>query len=609
MMRSLLSLLLALCFVSSVFADRVVCFGDSITKRGYHQILATTLGVEAINAGVGGNSSAQGLRRIAKDVLAHDPDVVVIFFGTNDLRADADRVFVPIPKYRSNLEEMVAKCRGIDARVVICTLPPIEHTAFFTRHEREPFEALGGLERMIQSYRDAAMEVGASQNVQVVDLNGLLVNEPTWMSKDGVHPSDDGNAIIAKHISKAVAPFIVRSETSDRNAADIVVFGATSAGVVAAVQAARMNKSVLLLEPHEHVGGLTTGGLGATDIGNKDVIGGISREFYQRVARHYQKANSWTRESPDEFFASRSKRTKQEEIEGPKGSMWTFEPSVAQAIFAEMMSDVGIQVRKHQKLKRVVKDGSRIKEIETQDGQSYRAKVFIDATYEGDLMAKADVRYRVGREANSEYNETLNGIRAKTPKNQIYGSIDPYVVPGVPSSGLIPLIQEGDGGVPGDADHRVQAYNFRLCFTDVPANRLPLSPPPNYDAGRYELAARRAERIVASDVEPNLKHFCNPVWMPNRKTDINNSQGISTDFIGGNYEYPDADYAERAKIWHQHEDYVRGFGTSCRPVHESPLICANSSFALVLAAMSSVPRADGPVSCTYVKRDEWCRST
>ena len=174
-------------------------------------------------------------------------------------------------------------------------------------------------------------------------------------------------------------------------------------------------------------------------------------------------------------------------------------------------------------------------------------------------MAKAGVDYRVGREANSLHGETLNGIRDKTPKNQIYGSVDPYVVPGNPSSGLIPLIDEGDGGVPGEGDHRVQAYNFRLCFTDVEANRMPLDPPPNYDPGRYELAARRVEKIVSAGEEPRIKQFCNPVWMPNRKTDINNSQGISTDFIGANYDYPDGDDQTRAEIWRAHEDYIRGF--------------------------------------------------
>ena len=401
--------------------------------------------------------------------------------------------------------------------------------------------------------------MAVAKRVPLVDLNSLLAKEPEWMHRDGVHPSPAGNAIIAKHVSRAVAPLVFKPKSSDGNEADIIVFGGTSSGIVAAVQAARMKKSVILLEPHDHLGGLTTGGLGATDIGNKNVIGGLSREFYQRVARHYQKDSSWTHETREEFFKLRSKRTKEEEIAGETGSMWTFEPSVALEIFHEMLRESGVTVRRQQKLKRVKKEGTRITQIEMEDGQVYRAKVFIDATYEGDLMAKAGVKYRVGREANAEYDETLNGIRAKTPTNQIFGSIDPYVVPGDPSSGLIPLIQEGDGGVPGAGDHRVQAYNFRLCFTDVPANRLPLTPPENYDPGRYELAARRAERIVASDAEPKMKNFCNPVWMPNRKTDINNSQGISTDFIGGNYEYPDAEYEKRAEIWQSHEDYVRGF--------------------------------------------------
>ncbi|MDB4767009.1 FAD-dependent oxidoreductase, partial [bacterium] len=190
---------------------------------------------------------------------------------------------------------------------------------------------------------------------------------------------------------------------------------------------------------------------------------------------------------------------------------------------------------------------------------TFAGRMFVDASYEGDLMARAGVSYTVGREANAKYGETLNGIRDKTPKNQIFGSIDPYNEPGNPESGLIPLIQEGDGGTPGDGDRSVQAYNFRLCFTDVPANRLKVTPPPNYDPKRYELAARRAEKIVEAGATPRIKQFCNPVWMPNRKTDINNSQGISTDFIGANYDFPDANYQERESIQRAHYEYVRGF--------------------------------------------------
>lgn len=340
---------------------------------------------------------------------------------------------------------------------------------------------------------------------------------------------------------------------------DICIYGGTASGVTAAVQSDRLGKSVVLLEPGEHIGGMTTGGLGATDIGNKDVIGGISREFYQRIANHYANDASWNWETREHFFANRSKRTKLEEVTGPGATMWTFEPHVAQKVLADLLSEANVPVRLRHRISLVEKDGTRIKRIVMENGDIFKSAVYIDATYEGDLMAMAGVSYRVGREASAVYKETLNGIRGQTPKNQIYGNIDPYNTPGDPTSGLIPLIQRGSGGIPGDGDQRVQAYNFRLCFTNVAKNRRELVVPENYDAALYELAARRAEKIVAEGVEPRMHQFCNPVWMPNGKTDINNSQGISTDFIGENYDYPDGDYATRAEIWKAHEEYIRGF--------------------------------------------------
>lgn len=340
---------------------------------------------------------------------------------------------------------------------------------------------------------------------------------------------------------------------------DICVFGGTSAGITAAVQASRSGKSVVLLEPGDFLGGLTSGGLGATDIGNKHVIGGLSREFYERVAQHYADDSAWKWETREEYFAERTTRTRLEETQGPGASMWTFEPQVAQKVFRAMLTEARVEVKVRQKLQVVKKQGAHIEEIQLRNGDIYRAQVFIDATYEGDLMAKSGVRYHVGREGNSVYGETLNGIRARTPKNQIGGNIDPYVRPGDPSSGLIPLIQPGDGGTPGGGDYRVQAYNFRLCFTDVPENRLTLAPPAHYDPDRYELAARRADAILAAGATPKMSNFCTLRWMPNRKTDFNNGAGISTDFVGANYEYPDADYEKRAEIWQAHEDYVRGF--------------------------------------------------
>jgi hypothetical protein len=197
--------------------------------------------------------------------------------------------------------------------------------------------------------------------------------------------------------------------------------------------------------------------------------------------------------------------------------------------------------------------------MEMENGQIYRAKLFIDATYEGDLMAKAGVSFTVGREANAKYNETINGVRAMTPKHQFTVDVDPYVKPGDPNSGLLSFILPGDGGQPGEGDACIQAYNFRLCYTRIPANRLPLRKPKSYDPARYELLARYLKALVAAGRKPQLNEFWNPIWMPNGKTDINNNGGFSTDFIGANYDYPNGDYATRAKIWQAHEDYIRGF--------------------------------------------------
>jgi hypothetical protein len=341
--------------------------------------------------------------------------------------------------------------------------------------------------------------------------------------------------------------------------ADLCIYGGTAAGVAAAVQAARMGKTAVIAEFGNHLGGLTSGGLGATDIGNKAAIGGIAREFYHRIAQHYSNDNAWQFEECKDYFAKHGARSTLSELSSPDATMWTFEPHVAEDIFFQMLNEAKVAVYFKQRLASVTKASRSIAEITMENGKVYRAKMFLDATYEGDLMAKAGVAYTIGREANSKYNETLNGIRAETPKHQFTEPVDPYWKPGDPGSGLLPFIQAGDGGTPGDSDACVQAYNFRLCYTKVFANQLPHRKPAKYDPAKYELLARYIEALVAAGHKPRLDEFWNPIWMPNGKTDINNNGGFSTDFIGANYAYPDADYATRAQIWQAHEDYVLGF--------------------------------------------------
>jgi len=340
---------------------------------------------------------------------------------------------------------------------------------------------------------------------------------------------------------------------------DVCVYGATAAGVAAAVQATRMNKTVALLEFGRHLGGMTSGGLGATDIGNKAAIGGIAREFYHRIAQHYALDQSWRFEKRADYFKTRSSRSTVADLASPNSTLWTFEPHVAEDIFFQLLNEAGVPVYFEQRLASVQKHGGHLEQIVMENGKVYRAKMFIDATYEGDLMAKAGVGYTVGREPNTKYGETLNGIRAQTPKHQFAVPVDPFVRRGDPGGGLLPFVQSIDPGSRGAGDRSVQAYNVRLCYTRNPTNRLPNTPPPKYDPAKYELLARYLEALAAAGHKPVLDDFWNPIWMPNGKTDINNNGGFSTDFIGANYDYPEGDYATRARICQAHEDYVRGF--------------------------------------------------
>ena len=367
---------------------------------------------------------------------------------------------------------------------------------------------------------------------------------------------------------------------------DLCVFGGTSCGIAAAVQAPRMGKSVVVVEPGKYLGGLTTGGLGATDIGNKAAVGGVSREFYHRIAKHYAQPASWKLETANDYFTKRrGGQAAASSLDGPDATMWTFEPRVAEMLFLEMLQEAKIPVHREQRLASVKKSGARITEVTTQSGNTYRAKMFIDATYEGDLMAKAKVSYHVGREANATYGETLNGIRALTPHHQFTVPVDPFKKPGDPASGLLPFIQSGDGGKPGDGDARVQTYNYRLCFTTDDRNRLtaskpaampqakfdalvkaangrlPVTPPADYDEAKFELLGRYCTALVAANKQPRLAQFWNPIWMPNHKTDINNNGGFSTDFIGANWDFPEASYERRDAMRREHEDYIRGFIT------------------------------------------------
>jgi len=342
---------------------------------------------------------------------------------------------------------------------------------------------------------------------------------------------------------------------------DIVIYGGTSAGIAAAIQASRLGKSVVVIEPSNRIGGLTTGGLGQTDIGNKQAIGGISREFYQNIRLYYENPANWKWQKKEKYRDGGQTKTAENEE-----AMWTFEPSAALEVYHNMLKDENVIIKYNQRLDRsdgVKKEGATITSITMESGEEYRGKMFIDATYEGDLLATADVSYTVGREANSQYNETLNGVQypdysptLKGEKSLNAGNhnfvtgVDPYVEKGDPASGKLPYIGDGPGEF-GEGDHRVQAYCFRMCLTDHPENRIPFKKPEGYEEINYELLFRNYEAGF------NKVPWINSA-MPNRKTDTNNNHGFSTDFIGQNYDYPEASYQEREKIIERHRQYQQG---------------------------------------------------
>lgn len=335
---------------------------------------------------------------------------------------------------------------------------------------------------------------------------------------------------------------------------DVVVYGSTPAALTAAIEAGRHGRSAVIVCPETRIGGLTTGGLGETDIGNKAAFGGLALEFYKDVARYYSNPDNLVVQFPDErrrkAIAAGIRRAE---------SKWTFEPSVALSILEGWEKRHGLDIRRGEWLDRergVEKKDGRIVSIRTLSGRVYRGKVFVDATYEGDLMAAAGVSYHVGREANSVYGETLNGNEPGYAKfHQLNKGIDPYVVPGDPKSGLLPGVEPHDPSFkPGDGDRRVQAYCLRMCLTDNPANRIPFAKPEGYDERDYELLFRH---LAIGPLDRNGMPWINS-RMPNRKTDTNNRTGFSTDFIGQSWKWPEASYAEREKILAAHLKYQKG---------------------------------------------------
>jgi hypothetical protein len=311
------------------------------------------------------------------------------------------------------------------------------------------------------------------------------------------------------------APFAARTVT-----VDFCIYGGASGGVTAAVELSKRGLSVALVSPDAHLGGLTAGGLGATDMGRKEAVAGLAREFYRRAGKHYGVAEEWY-----------------------------FEPHIAEKVFEEWLAETPTQLFRREYLDSVEMQDGRITAIRTVSGLVVRARMFLDATYEGDLLAKAGVSYAVGRESNSVYGESLNGQQIRD-KHQFDFPTDPYVVPGVPASGLLPGIDTAPYRQ-GEGDGCVQAYNFRMCLTKRADIRIPFPKPANYREELYILKKRYLKTGWNEE-------FVMYIPMRNEKTDTNNHGAVSTDYIGMNHAYPEASYEQREAIFQDHVNYQQG---------------------------------------------------
>lgn len=347
---------------------------------------------------------------------------------------------------------------------------------------------------------------------------------------------------------------------------DVVIYGSSPAAITAAIEAQNLGRSVVIVSPETRIGGLTTGGLGQTDIGNKSVFGGLALEFYRDIARYYADASHWTREKRSDYLPDG-------QCEGSKGkdSMWTFEPSVALAVLEGWERRYKLDIRRGERLVRALKSGveveaGMVQSMKAMSGNVYCGKMFVDATYEGDLLAAAGVSYAIGREDNSLYGESLNGAQPTEGYHGLCPGVSPYVKSGDPSSGLLPGIEAAAMEPVGTGDRRVQAYCFRMCLTDDPENRIPFVKPADYDERNYELLFRNfecQERVTnRKELERNWRTGFGFPWinsrMPNRKTDTNNRTGFSTDYIGQNHAWPEASYEEREHLLKAHLAYQQG---------------------------------------------------
>lgn len=534
----------------------VVVYGTSLTAGGdWVPQLVRALQkrypgqLRLTNAAGSGKNSDWGVENLESHVIDKHPNAVFIEFAVND---SVERFHLSRRESRSNLNNMIRRIRKANpaTEIILQTTNPV-----IDRPKGD-----SGYRPNLEDYFEVMRRVAFDKHTVLVD------QETAWKRvldrgasvfhrfvPDGLHPNAAGCAEVATPalLAGLGVPEADAYFQSTQQAFDVLVYGGTSAAVTAAVQARRMGKTVLLVSPDRHIGGLSINGLGWTDAGDIRTIGGLSRDFYHRVYNYYSRPEAWNWQ-PQNTFGGSAQNSKARDDKTQ--TMWTFEPHVAESIFRDLLGENEIPVV-YNRLSRdrgVYKRGTQIVGIRTEAGFNYAARTFIDATYEGDLMAGAGVSFTTGRETNSQYGETFNGIqKTRAVANQLPKGISPYRREGHPGSGLLPGVEPASNDPDGSADGRIQAYCYRMVLTNEPGNTIPIAKPEGYREGDYELVFR----AIAAGQKSQFFKF-DPV--PNRKTDSNNDGGISTDFIGQNYAYPNAGYDERLTISQAHEKWQRG---------------------------------------------------
>ena len=535
---------------------RVLLIGDSISM-GYtlpvRQILQGRANVHRPPTNC--SSTGFGLANIEKWLGDKRWQVIHFNFGLHDAKQLPEGTrHTELSEYQANLRKLVALMQAKSDKVIFATTTPVPMNGILSPIRR--FDS-------IADRNSAAIAVMQETGVAINDLHALVLPVQAKVGRpNDVHFGAEGSELLASAVARAIASALPKPTRPSES--DVVVYGGTSGGVMAALAAAQQGKRVTLIEPGRHLGGMTTGGLGATDFGKGEAVGGLAREFYRRVKQYYQSPTAWKHEQASAYTSHRH---------DPNADvMWHFEPHVAEKLLDEMLSVSGLKIVRGERLDLkagVKKNQQRIASLVMESGREFRAQMFIDATYEGDLMAKAGVSYHVGRESNSVYGETMNGVQTRrVPYNghNFFRPVNPRLNLDDPKSGLLFGVSNQSPGQEGSGDRRVQAYCFRLCMTEVPSNRVPFEKPADYDASRYELMLRYLTSTGLFPDHPEPRPVEHPalgyrpyiVIMPNRKTDSNTKGAVSSNLVGGNYDYPDGDYATRERITQQHKNWQMG---------------------------------------------------